>query len=100
MPDSSWPTELELAMIQAGILGPPPPVDPPLPPRQPGVRLTHLGDHVYTRMGDSKTQSYTHVWGCTVVGVKSGRACRERKTRACTKFTDRYEPCRCFGEEN
>ncbi len=99
MSDNSWPTELDLAMNQAGILGPPPPVDPPLPPRQPGVRPAHLEDHVYARIGDSGTQPYTHRWGCTIVN-KSGRACGERKTMACTKFTDRYEPCKCFGDSD
>lgn len=97
MSDNSWPSELDLAMTQAGILGPPPPVDPPLPPHQPGHRLTHRGDHIYARMGDSVTQPYTHVWGCTVVGG-SGRACGETKTITCTQFTDRYDPCGCFGE--
>jgi hypothetical protein len=94
---SDWPTELELAMIQAGVLGPPPPVDPPLPPTRPGERPTHKGDHVYGYPGDSQTQPYTHVWGCTVIGT-SGRTCPERKTRACTRFTDRYDPCECFED--
>jgi hypothetical protein len=96
---SDWPTELELAMTQAGVSGPPPPVDPPLPPTRPGEQPTHKGDHVYEFRGDSKTQPYTHVWGCSVVGVKSGRACGERRTLPCTKFTDRYAPCECFGKE-
>ena len=99
MSSDRWPSDMELAMIQAERLGPPPPVDPPLPPMRPGERKTHLGDHMYELRGYSNTQPFTHVWVCIVSATYGESPCPQSKTMPCTKFTDRYEPCRCFEEE-